>query len=337
MKRKMERILYVVLLVLVTTCCILCLKQSIGFAETKKLEIEESSKVDYLVYLKENDYFDEKYLPAGKQYIASLIDYIDTRFVYTFDTDKAIDYDYSYDIIGTLIAHEKGDESRVLYEKDYTLKDTTRKSVEDVNSFTINDSVKINYDYYNQIISSFKGEYSLSLDSYLRIKLIVRVTAKYDEFENPVMKQETLEMKIPLTEQTIKVGMEYKDVNQITHAEEENHLEITNIVFFFFFWVSILLDIFITLAFVRSYEEEKKAKGHYLVELEKIQKHYDRAIVETTILPDIEGKQVVEVERFEELLDARENVEKPILHFKKNDYSVFLIVDANIVYKFILK
>lgn len=337
MKRTIERIFYVILLVLVTACCILCLKKSIGFAEIKKLNIEESSKVDYLVYLKENDYFVEEYLPAGRQYIASLIDDIDARFIYTFKTDQNVAYDYSYDITGTVVAHEKGDESRVLYERDYVLLDTKRESVSDVTSFTVRENLKVDYALYNQIISNFKGDYALSLDSYLKIKLNVRVTAKYDEFVNPIMRQEALEIKIPLTEQTIKVGMEYKDINRVTQAEEENHLEITNIVFFFFFWVSILLDIFVTLALVRSIEEEKKAKGHYLVELEKIQKHYDRAIVETKVLPIVDGKHIVEVERFEELLDARENVEKPILHFRKRDCSVFIIVDNDIVYKYILK
>lgn len=322
---------------MVTACSIFCLKKSIGFADIKKVNLEENSKIDYLVYLKENNYFTEDYLPAGKQYIASLIDYIDTRFNYTFKSDKKLDYEYSYNITGTLVAHEKGDASRVLYEKDYLLLENQTFTANDVDSFHIKDGVKINYDYFNQIISAFKGEYALSLDSYLRVNLNISISGRYKDFQNPIIKNEKLEIKIPLTEQTIKVAMEYKDVNQTTSAEEQNHLEITNISFFFIFWLSVILDIFTVLSLIRVIEKEKVEKGHYLLELEKIQKHYDRAIVESSLLPSTKGKQVVQVETFEELLDARENVEKPILHYKKEDYSVFSIVDGDIIYQYILK
>lgn len=335
MKKNLEKVLYVLLIIIVTTSSILCLKGSISFINEKKVNIEEKSNVDYTVYLKENDYLGES-LPAGKQYIASLIDYIDNKFNYTFQADQTLFNDYSYNITADLVAHEKDDESRILYEKEYELKPTQSFTTEG-SSFSISDNIKLDYDYYNQIIAGFKSEYALSLDSYVKVKLNITINSTYEGFNNPIVKNETLEVKIPLTEQTIKVGMEYKDINQASEVEEERELEITNIVFFFFFWASVLLDVFVVLALVRCIEQEKKDKGRYQVELEKIQKHYDRAIVESSVLPNEEGKQVIEVERFEELLDARENVEKPILHYKGVNESIFSIVDGDIVYKYILR
>ena len=337
MKKIIKKGSCILLFIAVLIVSIFCLKESISFADIRQLEVQEQSKIDYYVYLKENDYFEEDYLPAGRQYIASLIDYIAVNFHYTYYTDKNVDMNYSYDITGTVIAHEPGNESQILYQKDYVLKDLQQQQVDHAQSFTISDDVQIDYDQYNQIISEFKSDYALSLDSYLQVKLNIHITTGYDEFKNPVIKNESLEMKIPLTEQTIQVGMQYKDINQSSIVEEENQLEITNIVFFFFFWVGIILEIFVVLALVRMIEEEKKAKGHYRIELDKIQKHYDRAIVETKVLPSTEGKQVVVVSSFEELMDARENVEKPILHYRKKNSSIFIIVDENIIYQYILK
>ncbi len=337
MRRTIMKGLCILLFLCVLAASIFCLKESISFADVRQLEVTEQGKIDYYVYLKENDYFEEEYLPAGRQYIASLIDYIKANFHYTYYTDKNTDIQYSYDVIGTVVAHEPGNEAQVLYQKDYVLKELENYQVSDTQSFTISDDIEIDYDQYNQIISEFKSDYALSLDSYLQVKLNVHTTTGYDEFENPIIKTETLELKIPLTEQTIQVGMQYKDINQSSIVEEDNHLEITNLVFFFFFWVGILLDIFVALSLIRMLEEDKKEKGHYLIELEKIQKHYDRAIVETKMLPSTEGKQVITVSTFEELLDARENVEKPILHYKKKDSSIFMIVDHNVIYQYLLK
>ena len=68
-------------------------------------------------------------------------------------------------------------------------------------------------------------------------------------------------------------------------------------------------------------------------------KEYDRAIVKTRTMPDIDDLKVIEVESFEELIDARENLEKPILFIDINpgQKSCFLIINDRDAYKFILK
>ena len=59
-------------------------------------------------------------------------------------------------------------------------------------------------------------------------------------------------------------------------------------------------------------------------------------ITELNVLPEITSN-VIDVGTFEELLDARENVEKPILHKKTDIGSIFMIADDNIVYRYILR
>ena len=78
---------------------------------------QEKSNVDYKVYLKANDFFDEKYLGLENKYIASLINYIDANFKYEISMkEKNVDYKYSYRI-EALVNVSETKSSKPLYTK----------------------------------------------------------------------------------------------------------------------------------------------------------------------------------------------------------------------------
>ena len=73
----------------------LYLEKNKGFFVTYK----EDSDIDYKVYLKQNDFFEENYLDDNNRYIASLIDYINATFKYNIlMEDKDVDFKYNYRI-----------------------------------------------------------------------------------------------------------------------------------------------------------------------------------------------------------------------------------------------
>ena len=59
-----------------------------------------NSNLDYKVYLKNNSFFTSPYIGPNKQYITSLIDYIDVDATYNFKSTKELDYSYNYEIGG---------------------------------------------------------------------------------------------------------------------------------------------------------------------------------------------------------------------------------------------
>lgn len=307
----------------------------INFASIKEVSFSETGTLDYSVQLKENDYFQETYLPSGRQYIAGLIKYVDVMFNYSFKGNNDFDYMHSYSITATLIAHEKDKPDQILYEKDYVLKD--KQAFDNKNPFVINENIRIDYDYYNQIINNFKSDYALSLDSYLKVSLNIDWNVQDEVFEKRVGKSDSLDLKIPLSQQTIKVAMDTDGLNKSTIVQSEPRIELMNTIYLILFWVFVGCDIFTTLAIVRLYVSERKRKGKFNLELEKIQRQYDRAIVETNILPMFDESNIIDVKTFEELLDARENVEKPILHKRDADMSTFVIVDNDLLYRYILR
>ena len=64
--------------------------------KTISLKYQESNNIDYKVYLKENNFFDDEYMLPGKTYITSLIDHIEVDFDYNIGFNDTIDADYKY-------------------------------------------------------------------------------------------------------------------------------------------------------------------------------------------------------------------------------------------------
>ena len=64
--------------------------------QNQYIKYSENSLIDYKVYLKDNDFFDTDYVTSENQYIASLIEYINTNFKYKlYFKEEEIDFNYS--------------------------------------------------------------------------------------------------------------------------------------------------------------------------------------------------------------------------------------------------
>ena len=83
----------------------------------------------------------------------------------------------------------------------------------------------------------------------------------------------------------------------------------------------------------------KHSDNEYNTRLKEILKENDELIVNATsdyVIP--EGANVVEVESFEELMDARNTLEKPIVYERINSIkSKFYVEDGNTIYVYVMK
>ena len=332
-------VLWLLAIILLTAINALSFRYGVRLETINSMYYNEKSDLDYRVYLKQNNYFDEPYLGKDRQYIASIIDYISANFKYDLTASSKFDYTYKYWITADLVAKEKGDDSKIVYEKEYPLLNTKEFKFKDSDSFTINENVKIDYGYFNNIMNSFRQDYGLSLDSNLIVKLHVEFTGKEDSIKQDISNSQDMELTIPLTEQTINVNMDYTEINDYEVVEEVSTTEIINIMLFIVCIVSLVLDVVVVVEFVRFLERLRKSNTLYNKRLNKIMKEYDRAIVKTKNVPDTKDSKLIEVESFEELLDARENLEKPILFIEitPGEKSYFMIINQKEVFKYVLK
>ncbi len=316
------------------------LKNALATKKYTSLYYNEKSNLDYKVYLKENPYFDEPYLGKGNQYIATLIDYVDVTFNYNFNASDLLDFNYRYLVKADVTVYEKGDTSKILYKSSDTLLPEKKAKLTGANKYSINENVKVDYAKYNDIVSAFKRDYSLALESNLKVTLYVFLdNGVYKELKQPITSSQTLSLTMPLTEQTVNINMSYKDVNDANVVEEYSNVETINIIYFVLFGVSAVISAVIAVKLVRFLNKIKTKGTEYDRILGLILKNYEGIVARVKKVPDFSGRTVIELESFDEILDISEKLDKPILFIEmhKHQKSWFLIVNHNEIYKYALK
>ena len=331
-------LMYIIAIVLCTILSCTFLMISISHKSKTNLTYKQTSNLDYKVYLKENNYYKEKYLNKDMQYIASLIDYINIDFNYNFKMNYNINYKYSYYIKSNILVTDKSDVKKIIYTKEDKLIEDKLVHKNNSDEFNINEEFNIDYAKYNNLIKQFKSEYGINANSSLDLSLIVDVI---DENGNKVMTSSddnVMKISIPLTEQMINIGMDYKEINNSDNAEVYQEYNISNKVLFaisIIFMIGSLTSVVMLVLFLIK---TTKKKTPYEILLSRILKEYDRVIINSKKDITLDG-EIVDVNSFEELLDVRDNLEKPILFYEihKGQKSLFVVKSGSINYRYVLK
>lgn len=96
-------IIYIILFVVFLIPCLSFASKTLDRKKAEPLNYNDSGKVEYKVYLKDNEFYTEKYLDMNRAYIASLIDYIQRNYDYLFKIDRNSSVQFDYKIIGNLV------------------------------------------------------------------------------------------------------------------------------------------------------------------------------------------------------------------------------------------
>lgn len=314
------------------------LAASISIKARSNVLYRQTSNLDYKVYLKENEYYKEPYLSKNMQYIASLIDNVDVNFNYNFNVNQNIDYKYTYYIKADVSITDTSDKSKIIYSKTDKLTEPNTVINENSTGFNINQNVKINYAKYNDLVKAFKSSYAINADSNLILSLCVEIEDEKGNKIRSLESNDAMKLTIPLTEQMIDISMDYKEINNSNNVSVYKDFSISNKVTF----VLSIIFFLISLAFlVRLFIFIKKTtakKTVYDITLSRILREYDRVIVNSKKIVDL-NDDVIDVNNFNELLDVRDNLEKPIIfsEIHKGQKSVFIVKTANETYRYILK
>ena len=333
---------YVIYLTCVVICLLLffiCFAKGFKLKDNYQLDYQISSDINYKVYLKDNEYYNEKYLDEGMQYITGLIDYIDLNFKYKIDTNKKNNYDYKYDIKADIIITDRNNSEKVLYKDNYILKDEVVASSSATINLNLLENLKIDYDKYNVLVNSFKSKYAISASSSLIITMHIEAIAKNNRVDKDIIDKEDMKIIIPLSEQTINVLKEYNTVGKKGSISKYSYFKVVNKLYATCALISLIASVISIVSLFRYLKKVSRSDSLYVRRLNKIKREYNRVIVSISKLPDISKSCIVDVESFEELLDAKNSLNKPILHIEihKNQKSFFLILADNYVYRYILK
>lgn len=313
---------------------------SLDTNERVVINYQSNKNIDYQVFLKNNNFFEQPFLSKGTTYISSLINYINIDYKYNFEYDKAMDSEYTFYIKGTILADKSSNEEGNYWKKEYILQEKQTNKLENSNIINISSNLKIDYQKYNELLTSFKQEYGLTIDGKLKVELIVDIESINDEIKKPIKTNDSLELVIPLTEKTVDIRIntneeKNKIVNNYieTTKKEGNNQKIYRII-------AILLLLIMFLSLIRIIHLKTKSirsESEYSKTLKKILTTYDAIIVNTANEIELENYNIVEVNNFNELLDAHSEIRMPINYIRKNDYSKFILINDKTAWIYTLK
>jgi hypothetical protein len=310
-----------------------------GFAsiDRQTISYNESGRIDYQVCLKDNQYFAKPCLDQNRQYIASLIDNVSPDFNYTFEASENMTYDYSYDISTDLLASEKDDSEKILFHDHQTILNSSSHRVVDSLSFSIKEKINLDYHKYNSLITAFRKDYSLIIDARLVVTLKINLIGTSTSLPNPIRSSQDLAITIPLSERTINVKIDSKNINHSEQLTKYTRLSAASLIFFCLAFFDFAALVVVAGLSLKTSLQQSRAKTNYQKALTKIIKSYNQLIVETTHIPNFPRSKTIKVSSFEELLDAHDTIQKPILHLKVSpSRSLFVIEDGDLVYTFLL-
>lgn len=336
-----RKIIYRFMVIIITLFIIfsICLLLYINRNDKVFVKYNESSNIDYRVYLKENDYFNKEYLESNKQYIASLLDYINASFTYklTFE-DKAIEYKYLYRIEASVNVLDE-DTDNYLYTNNEVILDE-KESLTTEKEITINENVNIDYNYYNDLISRFVNVYDLEeASSTLNINMYVKIIGVYDNYNNN-QKESLVSLSIPLTTKTIAIDLGNNLVNSENNVlrckSSDSKYLVSLIIGLLFLFIDLILGIMLILFVIRT----RSAKNIYERQFKKIISNYGAYIQPLGNDLSFEDYQLLEINSFNDMLEIRDTIRQPILMRENKDKTGVLFMipnNAKILYVYRLR
>lgn len=300
----------------------------------------ESGSINYNVFLKDNDFYDEEYLGKNQSYVASLIDKIITDFRYEIDMDTDdVNYRYSYTIKSRLEIIDTTSDVAI-YNPEYELVSVENKTQNSSNRLIINETVLINYDEYNDLANRFLSTYELTgTKSHIVLTLSVDVLSSCDAFAGSSVDTYISELRIPLTTKTVNINMtsavpgDELSMIACTRGAGSEVFKTTAIVL----GVVDGLLIGILVAFIYLTRTEDIT---YTARVKKIVGQYKSYIQKINNLFDTYGYQLIMVDTFDEMLEIRDTIQAPILMHENEDKTCakFMIpTDSKLLYLYEIK
>lgn len=305
----------------------------LGFNEYEIIEVgyKENSDINYKVYLKENSFFEDKYLEENKTYIASLIDYIDVNFHYNISYNMPLKGDYNYKLVA-IVSSNKQNSDEYYWKKSYDLTEVKTGTYESNSSLLLDENIKIDYSKYNQILNSFRKEYPFASTGNLQVAMEVNnnILTEYDE--NPILLASNVNLSIPLLEQTVEASISKNTKNTSDVFKfKVNDDSLIYLVYKILGFILTALSIayFSILIIIRLFYRKN---NKYEVFIDKILKNYDSIIVDTNSEPSFSDFKIIKVDSFDELLDVYNEVRMPINYYRMQSRCIFAVYNDTIVW-----
>lgn len=336
---KNQKYLYIIPTIVIIVGLLLVYSYYI-LSKGKEIEYRENSNIDYSVCLKENQFYDNKCVSKGNQYVASLIDYIPANFNYRLDfLNSGVEYVYNYSIIAEFNVLDN-ENDKVLYTKEEVLYVSDDKASN--GGININYNLNIDYNKYNNLLNNFISVYDLN-QTKNTLKVSMDVNVKNKDNQNidfsQVNASKATSITIPLTTKTVNIDISGTTLNtdndKIVIKPDRNYALILVI------GIALLATGVITIIlFSYLIKKNKTVREIYEERIKKITLAYDSYIQKITGDYPIGASQICKVSSFRDMIEIKESSEKPLLMLenKEKTGTFFLIpVGEGVIYTYAIR
>ena len=313
----------IVILVVFLAGCYFAL-EAINFGKKRIVTYNEESTISYKVCNSNGN------CTANSDVVnAEDLDRISVLFNYSKEYSENVDYNFNYKIVAMTKVYDPVQTDKIVYSKDDILVDNVKVKGNDNKNYIMS-NIDIIYDKYNQQALNYMGQFAPKAKAELDVSLYI---TKKDAIE----KAATLTMPLNQKEFNItKILILNRDKSYSVPIKTWNNY---NSVCAFIATIFVLLSLFLLYKLVRLVLKVTTNRNKYQVYLNEILREYDRIIVVARDgYESNEEKEEVKVSTFDDLLDTRDILQKPIVYSKVNSVkSDFIVEDDKKIYKYTLK
>ena len=218
-----------------------------------------------------------------------------------------------YDIVSTLYL-EYSNTKQVIFEKNYPIIENKTIQKNNSNKIDIEEKINIDYQKYNSEVESFKEKFNLPLTAYMIINFNVET---WLQNQQNIKQASTSKATIDLSQPAYEIKVKESDEQENTILETQDLNKNINYIA-----LAIGLILFVISSGIFGYQiwkyqvtELNKIK----IKVMKILRKYKEIIVEVESMPNINGKNIIDVKGFEELITIEEEIRLPILFYEENE------------------
>ncbi len=321
-----------ILLGIVLICFILgciCIVRSLNSTKMEPLQYVENADATYKVCVSTEDPYLKNCIDYSNNIPTQNVKNIQVDFSYLAHFDKETDLNLVYHIETINRIYDKFDSSKILYENKDILLDQSPIPVHKTTA-DFDTNFEIDFKKYNDFVLDYQSKYTKSSESTL--ELIAYVNNGEETYELGTM-------NIPLGVEQLTIFKNFpkqQEKNMKMLVRDWNNRSMIDLVLG---CILVLAGVFAIVNLTKLALTTINRKSEYDKRVLELLTTYDRIIVEARggYTSDI-VKKVIKVPNFEELLDAREILKKPIIFSRVNNVkSEFIVEDDEKLYKYVLK
>ena len=322
MKRK-EILLLSVSLILISLCFTL-------YNKSKKMTVLNEDKYNeigfmhYRVHVTDSSYYGTDYLDEGMQYISGIIDDIELNYKYNVKFEKQDKFAVNTNLTATIriVDTQSG---KVIYTKSDLLKNNSKVQ----NEVDVQEKIMLDYRSYNDLANDFKTKYGISADCKLSLNYVIQ----YKDEKTGISQSRLITTEIPLSEQMINISKSEDINNNASYIISTTESNVNTVLFI----IAVAMLVPAALCIVKLIDEVKNrlaSESKYDKFIKKTLREYDAYITVSRTEYNEEGKNKLIVPSFKELLDVRNNLEKPIIYYKIDENNSKFSIISDEIYEF---